>query len=517
MPLREFVRTNPLSSLLLLGLFLRLLAVWNAPGYLMHDDHFMVIEASASWAAGADYNNWLPQSQRDAGIDNPTPHQSNLAYAGTQWICFKALNVLGVHHPEHQMLWIRLLHALYSLLTILLGFKIVALCSNRKAAIWTGLALATFAWFPMLSVRQLVEMVCIPPLLWSTWVLVSKPSDQWNYRTMLVAGIGLGIATTLRYQCGIFGVGLGLALMLQRHETTILKRMSLLAVLSVSSLFFFALGQLQDWFIWGQPFAQLQAYIDYNATHAGEYPQGLWHQYIWTLLGMLLPPLSLAWLFGFFYVTRTQLLLVLPTFLFLVFHGFFPNKQERFILPAVPYIIMAGTIGWMAFRQRSTFWLQNKGLEKRLLVSTLFLSTILSLGFCFVFAKSSRVQSMTALYENGDLENFLVVHVDSHAMPPQFYSGSWEKYWYSDKETDIPNHRRVMCNSTSRVFPNYILFFGDQHLGESVMAYKAAYPSMEYVRHIPAGNWDRLLARINPVNSVERVIIYRIDRENECP
>jgi hypothetical protein len=101
-------------------------------------------------------------------------------------------------------------------------------------------------------------------------------------------------------------------------------------------------------------------------------------------------------------------------------------------------------------------------------------------------------------------------------MPPQFYSGSWERYWTSDSETDVMNHRQVMCHSSTRVFPNYILFFGDAHLGEAIENYKAAYPSMQYIRQAAPGKWDQLLAWLNPVNSVERVLIYQIDPRLEC-
>ena len=74
---------------------------------------------------------------------------------------------------------------------------------------------------------------------------------------------------------------------------------------------------------------------------------------------------------------------------------------------------------------------------------------------------------MTALYDRGDLENFLIVHADGGAMPPQFYSGSWKKYWTSDLSTDAANHRQVMCNSPRYTFPNYIVFSGDRLLGEA--------------------------------------------------
>ena len=54
-------RSNPLISILVLAFTVRLIAVIFSQGYLMHDDHFLVIEAAQSWVDGHDYNNWLPK------------------------------------------------------------------------------------------------------------------------------------------------------------------------------------------------------------------------------------------------------------------------------------------------------------------------------------------------------------------------------------------------------------------------------------------------------------------------
>ena len=511
-----FFDRMPLLCILVLALLLRLSAVWNSTGYLMHDDHFLVVETGASWAVGEDYNQWLPKAQRALGIENPVPHQANLAYPGIVYGVFTIFHAIGIEDPASQMIWLRLLHALYSLLIVYFGYRIVHRLSDRRAAIWSGLALACLALLPNLSVRQLVEVICIPPLMWSTWIIVRTDVDRRTAATWLGAGVGLGLATALRYQCGIFGLGMAAAILWESPSDKRWRALLSIGLLGVSSLFIFSIGQAQDLFIWGRPFAQLQAYFGYNTTHSGEYPQGTWHQYIWTLLGLLIPPFSLAWVFGYFRVTKRHAMLVLPALAFFIFHSFFPNKQERFILPAVPFVIMAGTIGWLAFRDGSRFWKRNRVLEKRILIGSLVFNGLIAIGFTFVEGKKARVEAMLTLYEQQDLENFLAVHVDSHAMPPQFYTGSWERYWTSDEQTDIANHRQVMCRSTTRVFPNYIVFFGDVHLGEAVEHYQDVYPSMRYLKQAAPGKWDRLLAWLNPVNSVERVLIYEIDSASEC-
>lgn len=501
-----------LRTIVLIGLFLRVLASVNSPGYLMHDDHFLVIETGASWAVDEDYNNWMPWSQRARGIETPVPHQANLAYPGVVSGYFRACNAVGWSDPSGQMLLLRLLHGVYSLLIVVLGYRIAHRLGGERPARWTGLALAAFGLFPLLGVRQLVELVCIPPMMWAAWTVLRTDKPTW--KTWVLAGVGIGLATALRYQCGVFGLGWVLALFM--HERKWQQAVLNSAILGTSALMVFALGQLQDVFIWGEPFAQLRAYIDYNTQNAGAYPQGFWHQYFWVVLGLLIPPFSLAWVFGTVREAKRLALLVFPPLAFFAFHSYFPNKQERFILPAVPFIVTAGSIGWHRFVEQSAFWSQHGKFHRALVAFGLAVSILTGVGLCFIQPKKSRVDAMTALYEQGDLDNFLIVHTDGGAMPPQFYCGSWKKYWTSDLNTDASNHRIVMCNSPLYTFPNYIVFSGDRLLGEGVERYKAVYPSMTYVKQVPPSRWDRLLATLNPHNHVERMMIYRIDPDVEC-
>ena len=132
--LADILEKRPLRLILFVGLALRMLAAFNSPGYLMHDDHFLVVETSASWAVGEDYNNWMPWSQRANGIENPTPHQANLAYAGIVSGYFRVCNALGFVHPAGQMLLLRLLHGLFSLLIVALGFRVAEKLGGERPA-----------------------------------------------------------------------------------------------------------------------------------------------------------------------------------------------------------------------------------------------------------------------------------------------------------------------------------------------------------------------------------------------
>ena len=168
----RFGLSHPLILPLAAGLVLRLAAAWWSTGYLMHDDHFLVVEVGASWSDGEDYNNWLPWNQ--AGTPEPKP--GNFAYPGLQMLLFDLFDWTGPDRPAHQMTVIRLLHGLYGCLIILLGYHLtLSLAPDRKSlATTTAWLLAAGGFWPLISVHQLVEAVCIPPLLLCFWLLARR-------------------------------------------------------------------------------------------------------------------------------------------------------------------------------------------------------------------------------------------------------------------------------------------------------------------------------------------------------
>lgn len=514
---------SPLMRLMLIGATLRLLAAWGSPGYLMHDDHFLVVEAAASWTDGADYNLWLPWNQAARGLD-PQPHPANFFYVGTQFVTLSVLKFMGIERPMDLAFALRLLHGLWSLLSIWLTYRIAEKLAGSRAAWWSGAMVAGWAWMPLLSVHQLVEMACIPPLLFAVWKLVEVDRSEWNVRRLMLAGLGLGVATGMRYQCGLFGIGWAMAMALPEWKVGQISawnysKLKSPILLGLFSLVVFSSTQIQDLFIWGEPFVQLRAYFGYNTTHAMNYPQGPWHQYLWTVMGLATPPLAFALLFG---ALKQEWRghwrwVIWGALAFFLFHSGYSNKQERFILPVVPLFAIIGSAGWLNWRAHSAWWARRPRLEKGLIGWTVAFNLVLAIGLSFVYAKKSRVEAMNVLYERGNLRNFAVVEVDGGTMAPRFYAGAWVPYYHFKPDSDPKGERRTLCKlAPERPFPNYLLFYGDAHLGEAVQAYKEAFPEMKFVANVAPGRFDRLLAWLNPINRAERVIVYSVEEETCC-
>jgi hypothetical protein len=517
---------HPLRAILIAALILRMLAVFFAPGYMMHDDHFLTIEPSASWANGKNFNNWLP------GIGNTNAHPEPISffYLGFLYLVFSTLQFFGIENPETQMVLIRAIHAFYSLLTIYFAYKITERISNSGNARIVGLLLAFMAIMPNFSVRNLVEFVCMPPLLAGMWLLLCyvplrdvrfgslkiegtafENKSQTHWIKLLLAAFIMGLAVGIRFQTGLFVAIVGAVLLVQHS----FKSAFLFGVVSFSAFF---LTQIDDVLLWGgQPFQHLRGYFEYNKKNALNYP-GSPLAYLSFIGIFILPPVSIFLTIGFFRQWKKLSIIVLPTLAFLLFHCLYPNKQERFILPILPFFVMAGVIGWNELPLKRIIGKWNGIGWKMFWV----INSVAMMVLCFTHSKRSRVEAMSYLYERGDCNNFILefTHSSSGAMMPQFYSDCWTTYYYfkSGYPVDgvmrnVEHEDRITAdNIMPRSLPNYILFYDDEQLNERVARMQRYYPQLTRCTTIESGWFDKMLNALNPKNTLEKIHIYTIGK-----
>src|ERR1035437_4124258 len=172
---------KPLTLILFLAVVVRMLSVLFSKGYGMHDDHFLVIESAQSWVDNFDYNGWLPSSSEQAS-------GHSWFYCGIHYFLFRGMKAIGILDPQIKMYIVRFLHAMLSLITVFLGYKIAELVSGKSTARMVGILLATYWFMPFLSVRNLVEVACVPFLIIPTWMLL-KPSRLPFALHFFLAGI----------------------------------------------------------------------------------------------------------------------------------------------------------------------------------------------------------------------------------------------------------------------------------------------------------------------------------------
>lgn len=497
--LRTKWKEHPFLIIVLSGLFFRLLAAIFSKGFGMADDHFLVIEPAQAWVDGVD-TGWLPQGE-NAPI-TPTGH--SFFYPGIHFLLFKFLQSLGIFDPQIKMLVVRLLHALYSMIIVIGGYRIAEKLAGERVARQTGILLALFWFMPFLSVRNLVEVACIPMLIVATWMAVKNDERKWWLS--LLSGFFLGLAFNIRFQTLFFTAGFGLALLFNKQiRATLLTATGfLLAAVSFQGIC--------DYMVWGKPFVEFSEYVRYNLENATTYSDRPWYHYIPLIAGILVPPISLFLIFGFAKSWRKHLILFLPAFFFFLFHSYFPNKQERFILPVIPFVIILGSIGWYAFLESSTYWKKKEKLHNGFWKFFWVLNSILLIVISLSYTKRNRVEAMSYLYPKKDVHGVIIDDSNrgDFQISPKFYSGKWPLEYGVTNQTDTAAFFSMMNNFDPKVRPNYLLMYQTENLEQRLKKYEAHY-KLTYETTITPSFIDALMHRLNKRNVNSTTVIYRID------
>lgn len=486
--------------LTLVALLPRLLAAFFSPGYFAHDDHFLVIEAAGSWADGFDYNHWLPWNQGGS----PTPTGHSFFYVGLHYLLFASLKAIGLSDPRALMVIVRLMHAIWSLITVRVGFRMAERLAGPVIAWRAGLFLALFCFMPFLSVRNLVEVACIPFLMLGCLKLL-KSEQQEGWRPAMIAGLWIGMAMNVRFQTIFFAAGPGLAyLLMQRWKQAFAYGAGVLLPLLV-------VQGLIDLFLWGRPWAEVTQYVLYNLANTTTYGVLPWYNYLLLITGLLIPPLSLAVVFGF--VRRPKPLVIwLPVLLFIAVHSYFPNKQERFILPIVPLLFVLGYASWEQWRGASGWWKARLGLWRGSLFFVWGLNLLLLPVLSTTYSKRSRVEAMLALRSERPLGGLIVQDSEeAPAMPPLFYLGQWDMGVFplgpDEAGTDI---RELLLKHGVSGRDHHVLFIGEDGLAERVSRFERQYGPVRILGRAEPGFIDRVVHWLNPVNRNEIIIFARV-------
>lgn len=500
-----FTGRPPLWRLTVIALVARLLAAVFSQGYFAHDDHFLVVEAAQSWADGHDYNYWLPWNQGPGA----TPSGHSFFYVGLHFLLFKLLNGLGLEDPKARMLLVRLLHALWSLAVVRSGYRIALRLSNETVAWRCGLLLALLWFMPFLAVRQLVEVACIPFLLWGAERLIAYEQEPGRgIRTVLVAGVLIGLAVNVRFQTLFFAAGPGLVLLLRRDWR---------GAFAYGAGTLLPLTLIQggiDLFLWGRPFAEITEYVRYNLANPTNTGIELgWYKYLLDLLVVFVPPLSVAVFFGYFQGWRRATAAWAGVALFIAVHSWLANKQERFLFPVLPLFLVLGYCAWEQWRARSAYWrLREHGWRHGWRVAWA-LNLVLLLPLTVSYSKRSRCEALYLLRAQPWATGVVVEDTHAHEPPqlPLFYWGMWDaKLDYVASDT-VDVQRLVMHHADGR-HPNAVLFTGEEDLAGRVARMEAQVGPLERIGEARPGLIDRIVHALNPVNRNETLVLYRMRR-----
>lgn len=504
--LLKFKNKHPFLSIMAIGFLIRIVAVIFSKGYYLNADHFQVVEQAQSWVNDADYLKWLPGT---VGNEGPTGH--SFFYVGLQYLTFHFFQLFGVYDPQLKMYLVRLFHATLSLLIISFGYRITSLISRKETAYKLALLLAIFWFMPFLSVRNLVEMFSIPFLMFGSLIilrqeLIRKKNDPgYHQSSFLVAGFMLGIAFSTRYQTGVYTAGMAIALLILGNwrgmVSTFLGFMASVVVLQ----------GLLDFIVWGKPFAEFIAYFKHNLSFASDSSALPWHTYISTLTLMFIPPVSLMLFWGFFNNWKKNFILFFPVILFFVFITAFPIKQNIFLLPVLPLILVLGISGWEEFANKSAFLKRNNKSMQAVWVFFWAINLSLLLLFTPMYSHKAKVEAMTYLKAYPKLNNIVVEDANSGIFdaPPLFYSGQKPTVDVLLKQNSYADFRLSKDWTKFENQPSFVLFYRTDNLVARVDSLRQIFPELEYETTIKPGRLERILNRINQKSDKVQITIYR--------
>jgi hypothetical protein len=369
-----------------------------------------------------------------------------------------------------------------------------------------ALMMAVFWLFPFMSVHSLREFFCIPFLLIGSYHIANP---KLNNRSVFTAAFFFALAFCFRVQSIFIPLGTGIFLLLKKEQ---FKQGLLFGFAFI--LFFLLTQGLFDFIHYGNPLASTLAYIKFNANpvNIGVQPQGPWYQYLATLAGILfgLSFFPLAW--GYIYsvrISRSLAMLFVASLLFFVFHSYYSNKQERFILPFVPYFLLLGSIGFQHYYEKNKVWLKK---------ATMFLAgwfivinTAALLVLTFTYSKRSRVEAMSYLRKKNDVSNIIIESNHELPMLPVYYLGKHLSYntLSSDRSTE---DLKAETDTSAKPKPNYVIMTGNKDFEMRLQRLRSLYPQIRHEADITPGWVDKIVYQLNPKhNPNETWHIYRLE------
>jgi hypothetical protein len=514
------VEGNWLRRVLLAAAAVRLIAAIFSEGYIMSDDHFLAVEPVSSWVSGENYHNWFPNEY------NHTDHAQPFSYAYyfLNFLILKCCALIGVVNPFIQAFVLRLVHAALSLwgvyLFVKLAERLISSVTWRMYAIWFWVFGGVVTVF---SVHQLVETACIPFVLLA-YLYVLKYFDHERMSTLIIAALAFSFSVGMRYQLVFFPLTLGMYLLWKRKWSG-----------AVLFGFFFSLGfaltQIDNLLFWHKPIYQhLLDYQSYNATHFSDYPSNVF-SYLALITYYVFPVVTIVFLISLrrrpshivpssagpsHLVPSHEVQIFIGVAIFIVFHLVFPNRQERFLLPAVPFVLLLmmsaiskryscsapshevpSSAGPSSNRPSHEVPSSNRPSHAvhQAIRWSIYLSAIYTLAYSFYVPKSKYLEASKALYERGDFQNLVIDNWkgEESVWLPMHYVGKFVHPFSMTNKKSLDQLKQQITHQplydSKRLpapAPNYLIIWGAEEAYPRAKAYQES---------------GFILERLSPANS----------------
>ncbi|WP_198014241.1 hypothetical protein [Leptospira wolffii] len=402
------------QAILFLGVAVRIATAVLNSGYLALDDYYILFFAVPA------------QSESLSLVDSvqAVPEIRSLLPDALVRLFAKIAYTIGFDDPLHQIQFVFACLGLLSAITIWIGYRFLKYLyppsenpEEENYTQWIPLSgaflLSLHFLMPFVSTRALIESMSAPFLLGGTF-FASVYWKEGKYKDLGLSITLLAIASLFRFQAGVCAVALFSLVAYRSWKNRSPKDIYLFAGFSLALL---VLTGIPDLIFRGSFHSSIRSYISYNLNHSAEYGVSPWFAYLPAILGASLFPFFLGKYEGFGW--RSVYSPLIPTILFsglfLIVHSAIPHKEERFLLPVLPLLLVL-------LAPLCAYW--HGGRYKKISVRrVLFLLTnflLLDL-LCFFTIQNNSIQLVRYLNFHTEIKE-LYVYKDSITHLPVSYA-----------------------------------------------------------------------------------------------
>jgi hypothetical protein len=268
---------------------------------------------------------------------------------------------LGVESIFSQIKWILFSLGTFSTLIVLTyghyANKYLLTEKNKSVLIFSSYLLNLHPLLIFSQTRAFGESIAMVFLFVSSCLFYSyiKESPQKkNLELHLIffsAWLMLGLACLFRFQVGIIAV---LAFVYFFYFSFSKKNWLLLTNMLIACSLILLFCAIIDLQFNRKVFSTLSAYLAINQDVGSKHTNQPWWNTWLTFFGMFFVPLTLPFIGHIKKLSKTEMLVLFLTLIFVLIHSFVAHKEERFLYPILPFIVLIFSKLW--FESLNTFY-----------------------------------------------------------------------------------------------------------------------------------------------------------------
>lgn len=476
---------------LAVGALLRLVATLSGVGYLFADDYSSVMEPAAAWV-------------EDPSLPFPWAIRSELFPRLFSW-CLASAHAVGIEDPARVLQWAYAILGLWSLLAVVGVYRLTETFFDARAATLAAWLMAAYPLMPRITTRALIEVACIPPLVWGLVFLALPRSCKTRlFWSCALGGFLVGVAAMFRFQVGLVYIGAFAVVGWQwiaavRAQDGAARAGARLGGMFVGGLFAAGAQALVDQLTYGWPFASLITYVKFNVEQSTELygRTGGFYTYALFFVLLALPPAAIAFAQPFWKACRKAPLPAVSLAVFVLIHSFVPHKEERFMFSGLPmyFALLAPALldAWAA-----------GGWSRR---AVGFFAWVCVLALPLVTLSDSQQSGTAPLLEvaRSDDPPETVYWVAFREPPTYYVGGRAELIWTDQQDEQTDKRRPPLVNA---------LELGDNSSVRFIFALPPSERSLELIEQAglrcrpeakyPGDFLDDLVYRVNPERNLRR-------------